>query len=258
MARQLDILDESDPVIVPFAGSIAIHVAVVGLVFLSWIWLNRPKETLGDPNPAGGPAYAVSAVSKIPIPRNDAPTNPVAADTKSNLPTAPAKQTVEKRAPVPDKSAIEIPDKFKHQAPQPQRQQQYRQPAQPNQIYSRTPTALSSPMYAAQSGSGQVGIGPNSPLGNRLGWYAEIVRGRIAQQWLTNGLDARTQRTPAMVSFTITRDGRIIDVRVIQSSGNPNIDNTAARAVYQASPLPALPPQITDSSITAQFTFNLR
>jgi TonB family protein len=103
-----------------------------------------------------------------------------------------------------------------------------------------------------------VGIGPNSPLGNRLGWYAEIVRQRIAQQWLTNGLDARSQQSPAIVSFTIMRDGRIADVRVIQPSGNPNIDNTAQRAVYQASPLPALPPQITDSSISAQFTFNLR
>jgi TonB family protein len=147
---------------------------------------------------------------------------------------------------------------MKRQAPQPLHQQQYRQPAPQNQIYSQNRTAMSSPMYAAHSGSGQVGIGPNSPLGSRLGWYAEIVRSRIAQQWLTNGLDARSQAQPSIVSFTILRDGSIRDVRVIQSSGNPNIDNTAARAVYAVAQLPPLPPQITESSITAQFTFNLR
>ncbi len=63
----------------------------------------------------------------------------------------------------------------KRPAPQPLHQQQYMQPAPHNQVYSRSRTAVSSPMYA-QSGAGQVGIGPNSPLGSRLGWYAEIVQ----------------------------------------------------------------------------------
>jgi periplasmic protein TonB len=113
-------------------------------------------------------------------------------------------------------------------------------------------------MYGGQTGSGQVGIGPNSPLGTKLGWYAEIVRQRIAQQWITNGLDAKSQSAPAIVSFVIMRDGTIRNVQITQPSGNPNIDNTAQRAIYQANPLPALPPQITDNYISAQFTFNLR
>ncbi len=112
-------------------------------------------------------------------------------------------------------------------------------------------------MYSAQSGSGQVGIGPNSPLGNRLGWYAELVRQRIAQNWRTNGLDARSQSSPAIVSFTIMRDGSVRNPQLIQSSGNPDIDNSALRAVYDAG-LPALPPQVSEGSISAQFTFNLR
>jgi protein TonB len=258
MAKQLDILDEHDPIGAAFVGSLFFHGGVVALLFFGWIWMNRARETLGEQNPAGGPAYAVSTVTKIPIPPSDAPQNPVAADTKSTLPTAPAKKNVERQAPVPDKNAIEIPDKIRKPAPQPTHQQQYRQPAPQNQIYSRNQTALSSPLYGGQTGAGQVGIGPNSPLGTRLGWYAEIVRQRIAEQWVTNGLDPRSQASPAVVSFTILRNGSIRDVRVIQPSGNPNIDNTAARAVYQANHFPPLPPQITDSSITAQFTFNLR
>jgi TonB family protein len=254
----IDILDERDPVRSAFIGSVLLHGGVVAFLVFGWIWMNRARETLGEPNAAGGPAYAVSSVKQIPITTNDAPPNPVAADTKSNLPVAPAKENLEKKAPVPDKNAVEIPDKVRKQAPLPTHQQQYRQPAPKNQIFSRNQTAVSSPLYGGPSGAGQVGIGPNSPLGTRLGWYAEVVRQRIAEQWLTNGLDARSQRFPAMVSFTILRDGSIRDVRVIQSSGNPNIDSTAARAVYQANRFPPLPPQITENSITAQFTFNLR
>ena len=114
-------------------------------------------------------------------------------------------------------------------------------------------------MYNAPSGAGQVGVGPNTPLGNnRLGWYAELIRQRIAQNWNTNGLDQRSQTTPAIVSFYIMRDGSVRDPRITQSSGNYNIDNTALRAVFQSNPLPQLPPQVTESYITAQFTFNLR
>ena len=114
-------------------------------------------------------------------------------------------------------------------------------------------------MYSAAAGAGQVGVGPNTPLGNnRLGWYAELIRQRIAQNWNTNGLDGRLQNSPTVITFTIMRDGTIRDPKVTQSSGNYNIDNTALRAVFQSSPLPQLPPQVTESSITAQFTFNLR
>jgi protein TonB len=256
MREPVDILDERDPVSGPFLGSLFFHLVVVGVFVASWLWTNRTHQNLGDINPGGGPSYSVSPVHNIPIPRRDAPPNPVANDTESQVRTAPAKQDTEKKQP--DK-AIEIPDKQKpkRQAERPQHQQKYLEPAPQNQVYSRTRQAVSSPMYG-QSGSGQVGIGPNSPLGNRLGWYAELIRERIAQNWRTNGLDVRSQSSPAIVSFTIMRDGTVRNPQIVQSSGNPTIDNTALRAVYESNPMPALPPQITDSYISAQFTFNLR
>ena len=259
MAEPLDILDQRDPVAAPLFGALLIHAALIATLFLGWYWMNRHRETLGDINPGGGPAFAVASVHSIPIPQREAPKNPVASDTQSLAPTPPAKQDLQKKEPVLDKNAVEIPDKMKRQAERPTKQQQYQQPAPPNQVYSRTRQALSNPMYAPPVGSGQVGVGPNTPLGNnRLGWYAELIRQRIAQNWNTNGLDGRTQSTPAVVSFWIMRDGSIRDPQIVQSSGNPSIDNTALRAVYQSNPLPALPGQVTESSISAQFTFNLR
>src|SRR5579875_1216525 len=182
MPEPLDILDERDPLGMPFVGSLFVHGAVIAVLFAGWYWMNRAKETLGDLHPAGGPAYAVSPVHNIPIPRREAPQNPVANDTQSTVPTAPAKQTTEKQ-PVPDKKAIEIPERIKRQAPRVTHQQQYTQPAPPNQVYSHSPQALSSPMYSTPGGAGQVGIGPNSMLGTRFGAYSELVQGRIAQAW---------------------------------------------------------------------------
>ena len=256
-AEPIDILDEHDPLGLPFIGSVLIHAAVVGLFFLGWYWTNRAREAFGVPHPAGGPSYTVSPVHNIPIPQRETPPNPVANDTQSAVPTAPAKENVEKK-PVPDKNAIEIPDKMKREAERPKQQQHYTPPTPQNQVFSSARQAVSSPMYGAQSGAGQVGIGPNSPLGSRLGGYAEIVRERIAQNWRTSGLDARTQSVPAMVGFTIMRDGTVRSVKLLESSGNPNIDDTALRAVYSSNPLPPLPPQVAESSISAQFTFNLR
>lgn len=256
MTEPLDILDERDPLGFPFVGSVFVHGAVVALLFFGWYWMNRAKETLGDPHPAGGPAYAVSPVHNIPIPHREAPQNPVANDTQSAVPTAPAKQTAEKQ-PVPDKNAIEIPDKMKKQSPRPQHQQQYKPPAPANQVYSHSPQALSSPMYSTPGGAGQVGVGPNSMLGTRYGAYSELVQGRIAQAWRTNGLP-HSQAAPTIVSFTIVRDGSVRDAKIIQSSGNPSIDNSAWRAVLESSPLPPFTADIPYSSISAQFTFTLQ
>jgi len=259
MAERIDILDERDPLTIPLLGALCVHAAIIALLFFGWYWMNRKRDTFGDVNPAGGPAYAVSSVHNIPIPQRQAPQNPVANDTQSAVPTAPAKQEVEKKQPPPQKDAFEIAEKAKREAPKPTHQQQYTQPAPQNQVFSHSRQALSNPMYGAQSGAGQVGVGPNTPLGsNRLGWYAEIIRQKIAQNWNTNGLDARSQSAPAIISFYIMRDGSVRNPQVVQSSGNPTIDNTALRAVYQANPFPALPAQVAESYISAQFTFNLR
>jgi TonB family protein len=256
--QPMDILDQRDPLLTSFIGSVFSHLLVAAVIFYGWLWMNRSHETLGDLHPAGGPAYAVSPVNSIPIPQREAPPNPVANDTQSTVPTAPAKQEEPKPAPpLPAKDAFQIPDKLTYKIERPERRR-YTPPAPANQVYSSTPQAMSNPMYAPQSGGGQVGVGPNSPLGNRYGWYAELIRQRIAQNWRTNGLDARSQSSPAVVSFTIQRDGSVRSPQLFQSSGNPNIDNTALRAVYDSNPMPPLPPQITENYISAQFTFNLR
>ena len=78
-------------------GSVFVHGAVVAVLMFGWYWLNARRETLGEAKPAGGPAYSVSPVHNIPIPQQEAPPTPVANDTQSNVPSAPAKQEEEKQ-----------------------------------------------------------------------------------------------------------------------------------------------------------------
>jgi len=258
MSHQLDILDERDPMALPFIGSLVVHGCVLAMFFLGWFWLKRPPDALGEPNPSGGTAYAVTPTRTIPIPQREAPPNPVAHDTESPVPSAPAEKEVVKKEPLPQKDAFQIPDKIKPQKEQPRPQQKYTPPAPPNQVYGQTKQAVSSPMFGGQTGSGQVGIGANSLLGNRLGWYAQLIRDRLAQNWQTNGLASRSQTASTVVSFHILRDGSIRNPQIVQSSGNPEIDNTALRAVYASNPVNPLPPQIAENDILAEFTFNLR
>jgi TonB family protein len=258
MSQPIDILDQRDPLRNSFILAVMLHALIAAAVIFGWFSLRPNSEKFGDVHPAGGPAYAVSPVHTIPIPQREAPPNPVANDTQSTVPTAPAKQEQQKTPPPPTKDAFKIPDKIKYDIDKTQHRQNYTPPAPPNQVYSSTKQAMSNPMYAPQAGAGQVGVGPNSPLGNRYGWYAELIRQRIAQNWRTNGLDSRSQSSPAVITFTIMRDGSVRNPQVSQSSGNPDIDNTALRAVYDSNPMPALPPQITENYISAQFTFNLR
>ena len=92
MSQPVDILDQRDPLL----QSVSLvrwcsTGLVIFVVFFGWFWMKKSSDNFGDVHPAGGPAYAVSPVHSIPIPQREAPKNPVAYDTQSTVPTAPAK-----------------------------------------------------------------------------------------------------------------------------------------------------------------------
>ena len=90
MAPHIDILDESDSLRKPLVGSAALHAAVFATVLLSTIAGGARRETWGDPNSLGGGSVAINAVSQIPLPARGGVVNPVANDTDSRIPQAPA------------------------------------------------------------------------------------------------------------------------------------------------------------------------
>jgi TonB family protein len=203
-------------------------------------------------------------VKTIPLPRREAPVNPLANDTKSIVPQTPPEPVKPKPQPqvkaAPEK-AIEIPDKVDKRKPVPAKQ-----PPQPvlrppveykeNQVTSHTPQAANTPMYGIQ-GSGGIDIGPASVLGTRFGAYVELMRDRIAQHWNTANVHTLPSQKCA-VTFTIARNGMVTNVQVSQPSGDYLLDTSAKRAVLDANPLPALPPQFDRNDATVELWFQLR
>jgi protein TonB len=204
----------------------------------------------------------ITPVSQIPLPGRGGPLNPLANDTESAIPEPPPAKQKARRAREFDPSAIAIKGRN-----QPQRQpRSHSGPWRselvtsevPGQLYSDTGRALSSPMVG-QTGSGGVGMGQGGAFGNRFGYYRDLLEQKVARQWRTSDVDPRLQSAPTViVTFVIHRSGSISDVRLEQSSGNRTLDDSALRAIYEASPFPPLPAQYERGDATIEFWFQLR
>lgn len=260
MAAHVDILEQPERLSGWLLGSLAMHLSIAGA--LVWYALVGPGKAVqwGSPTGGGFGAVAVNPVARIPLPSNPGPQNPVANDTKSMVPTPPPKAKPQPKAAAkqPDATAIPIKGRMAKDRPKPySTPNKFREQQKdlPNQLYSSTGSALSSPMYA-KTGGGGVGVGDNSPFGTQFGWYAQRLIEQVGQHWQTVGLDPRSH--PASVVFTIRRDGSVNGVRLSQSSGNMAMDLSAQRAILDAQPFPALPPQFPRNDATVELKFVLQ
>ena len=255
-----DILDTRESLAGPFLGSIALHVSVVAaFVFLSWQY-GHSREMWGSAVPAGGGAVTVSPVKTIPLPPRQGRPNPVANNTESRIPQAPPEKEVKRKTPPPPPDAIPLKSRT---LPKPARtdtsQEKYRPPAEysENQLYSHEAPALTSRMFSKPGSAGAVGVDQNSVLGNRFGAYAALLMQRVADRWHTAGLEGL--RVPvAVVSVDIFRNGTIRNPRLIQTSGNYQLDTSAQRAVIEAAPFPPLPPEYEHDVVNVNFVFQLQ
>jgi protein TonB len=221
---------------------------------------NRPRELWGNPNSLGGGSVGITPVSQIPLPARGGPVNPLANDTESAVPEPPPAKKQTKRVPEPDPTAIAIKGRTKQPSRLQARSAPTRLPASeaPNQLYSTTGRALSSPMIS-QTGSGGVGMGSGDAFGNRFGYYRTLLEQKVARQWRTAEVDPRLQTAPpVIVTFVIRRDGSTGDVRLEQSSGDKALDYSAERAVREASPFPPLPPGYERNDARIEFWFQLK
>jgi periplasmic protein TonB len=265
MPERAYILDERDKMRRPLAGSLALH-ALVCAVVISAPLIGRMgrREPWGDPNAGVGGSVMVNVVrGQIPLPARSGPVNPLASDSQSMVPTPPPKAKPERKAPRPPEPDA-IPLKSRNAPPSrtaadnaAMNRWRAQQKDLPNQMYSSAGQALVSPMVG-QVGSGGVGFGTNTSFGSRFGYYNTLLRDAVARKWNTTDVDSRIRTAPpVIVSFTVLRNGQVKNVRVAQRSGLPLLDSSAERAIYDASPFPALPAEYQGSEATVEFWFNL-
>ena len=264
MAQHADILDDRESLRNPFFASVGFHAGIAALIYLFTVVSHANRITLGTTNPGYGSAVSVNSVHTIPLMPRHGPTNPVAHDTENVIPQRQPekpqpKQQVHK--PEPPKNAIPIKSRAPEKpAPHDYLRPQYqKQPARPNQVYSREAPAAVNPMYQKPGSTAGVGLNPNSLVGTQFGAYGQALMEAVGNHWNTGGLSGRTQT--AVVNVDILRDGSIRNPKIVQSSGNYDIDRSALRAVTEAVnqpyKIPPLPREYSGSFLNVDFLFQL-
>jgi TonB family protein len=94
-------------------------------------------------------------------------------------------------------------------------------------------------------------------FGSQYGWYVQSVRDRISQNWLLSLIDPSIlQARRVYVEFDIEREGTVTGLHVTQSSGYPEIDRSAERAVLASNPFPGLPQTYHGNTVHVIFYFD--
>ncbi|HTS50817.1 MAG TPA: TonB family protein [Bryobacteraceae bacterium] len=259
MTPRIDILDERESLRGPFVQSVLLHGAIAVALVVSTLTFQHSHEVWGSAMTQAGNAVPVTAVKTIPLPARTGPVNPVANDTESQVPQPPKVQP-KKQVKVPEEKAIPLLKKRRidTRSLEELNPQRYRpQPPLPNQVFSPQPPAAVSPMFE-KPGSGGVGVGPNSILGNQFGAYADLVIKRVTDKWQTNGLGGLHTAPMVVITFDILRDGSVRNAKIAQRSGVDTLDYSALRAVTDAAPFEPLPANYTGSVATVELRFQLQ
>jgi periplasmic protein TonB len=239
--------------------SAVLHV-LLGALALGYTALGLGRG-LGWGNPWAGNSARVNVVTALPGIPLPAPLLATPNTVATENPGLYQKEPEPK--PEPPKDAEEIPKFEDSEKPKPpvnvnKRIQKETIPPPPNAV----PTgeggrpSLTYGQFVNDQGSGGLSFG-DSGFGERYGWYVDAARNRISSNWLMSTISPNILSAHrAYVRFDILRDGTVTDVQLTESSGNPEVDRSALRAVYASSPLGPLPQDFTGSKVSVNFYFD--
>lgn len=259
MTQHADILDQRDSWRGAFIAAVGLHLAVVGGIAIS-NWIAGHGESFGDKD-AGGAAVGIEAVDSIPL-AHPGQQNPLANDTKSQVPQQPAKPIERAKEEKPPPDAIPLKGRLKKKLSDVASERQRFRPfdqLEKNQVFSKQAPSVASPLFSQMPGAGRIGTGANTTLGDRFGGYAQQIRQLVAQKWHTEDVDPRLQTAPIVIAtFDLMRDGSVRNLQLLQRSGISALDFSVQRAIQDASPFPPIPPGYDRNSAKVEFTFEMK
>src|SRR5579885_1059117 len=244
-------------------ASIIFHCLLALSALVYTIWGGRMGKGWGQSLNSGSAVHvnAVASLPGVPLPQPRITTpNTVAVQNPGLFQNEPVPK------PPPDlmaqkipkfKEAVKIPEKKMLANPRIQKEKiqpppnaiPYGQGGRPTMSYSSVTTS---------AGDVAIGIGQED-FGERYGWYVQAVRNRISSNWLLSTISPNILNAPRVyVDFDINRDGSITNARITQSSGIPEVDRSALRAVLASSPLAPLPADYSGNKVSVEFYFDLR
>ena len=107
----------------------------------------------------------------------------------------------------------------------------------------------------SNSGRGQLG---GSPLGGGTNavvtnLFLERIRNEIRRYYKIPPSIPTDGKLETFIFFKINESGKVYDVRVNESSGNPAFDDSCIKAIYKAAPLTPPPPELMEQAKTVGF-----
>ena len=190
-----------------------------------------------------------------PGPPSDLAPGPLQADSEASANDTPALPPAETKPPAPDPSPLPAPQSDAGEAPAPS----------PTPVETPTPTPVVTPTppqpVVPPSEPPSDAVVPTAPpsvaevapnaAGPEPGRIASAISPRTLRwrQALVAQIE-RFKRYPkraagqfgvARLAFTIDRQGRLLDVRIVGGSGSPALDEDALATVKRAQPFPAPP-----------------
>jgi protein TonB len=244
--EQLDRPSAPDPLAAPAAGSVALHGALLGGLLLYGTLAGFFHGQMWGNAGAGG-AIQVSLVSNaIPLPSEQQNQNVLMTETPSQ---APAEPTPKARQAVDEKA---IPIAGKQTKPQqktaPKTQKNQPQPRDNRAQYGEQAGSILPRATLAQNSAsnGPVSI-TNGDFGSRFGWYVEIIKRKVSQNWNRYEVDSRTPRgATAEVYFRVNRQGAPSNFKINTTSGSSTLDQSCLRATERVDTFGDLPRDSND------------
>ena len=242
------------------AASVALH-ALLFAVVAAYVLVNFHRRLPWGNAWTNGEAARISVVNRlpgIPLPTPMLETrNTVVTDNPGlyqqqpepvSKPPEPAEEIPKFKEAVPPKPVIRVNKRIQHEPLE----------TPPNAV----PTgaggnpALNYGQIVLPGAEGQITFGDLS-FGDRYGWYVQAIRNRISNNWLTSMIGPAAQTAHRVyIDFDILKDGTVTNVRLTQSSGNPETDRSALRAIYASTPLAPLPADYGHNEVSVDFYFD--
>ncbi|MDB5972132.1 MAG: energy transducer TonB [Hydrocarboniphaga sp.] len=185
--------------------------------------------------------------------------NRASADTKPGV-AAPIEPAAPPASTQPSRARSAAPTPAETSAPPPPIQQPIRPPAYPSvqpyrgaaeeKVAVAPPLPPAGPDESPASPPPTAGNalslaapdrGPGEPSGERGQFFQKLTEHlfQVNQQVLAEAIRA-TPRLTVEVRFTIDRSGRVLDVQVVRSTGDPVLDRKAGDVILRASPVPQM------------------
>jgi protein TonB len=245
-------------------GTLLVSLLLHGSLFLGAVGYTMFGQRFGSGwgrNWGAGGATRVNAVASLP----GVPLPPPMTTTRSTVATEnPGLYKNEPKPPPPEPTKAEQIPKFQR-AVKPEKAERVatriqKQPletpdnAVPFGLGGRP--SMTYTQFVNAAGEGGLNFGQGN-FGDRYGWYVAAVRSRISSNWLLSTISPSVLSAPRVsLTFDISRDGTLDNAQITHSSGIPEVDRSALRAVLASNPLGPLPPDYPGNKVSVEFYFD--